>query len=130
MNLPNYLCIFVVVRWKCNHYKTIYLFAGFIIANHLQEWTTKLDRIRLSQIIEMYYSSYGVPMNHGIRACNRKQNMAKLFPASDIYEQTLNMVNVLWIRLSPVYITPSEIQNISNAAVKAFENYWRKFVII
>lgn len=100
-------------------------FVGYIIASNLKDWMTKLEGLRMSQIIEMYYSNYGVAFNHNIRACNRKQNFMKLVGNSDLKEQTLHMANFLWMKTGSVYMHSKDIEKLSDEAVRSFEEYWR-----
>lgn len=87
----------------------------------------KIGSIRLSQIIEMYYSNYGMSFDHNIRACNRRSNFLKLLNTDELFEQNRNMVKLLWMRLSGVYMSIEDMEKVSDAVVKAFLTYWRKY---
>ncbi|XP_077296504.1 uncharacterized protein LOC143918440 isoform X2 [Arctopsyche grandis] len=116
------------LNWEMTNAEIIGGIDGFIIANYMKDWATTVQNIRLSQIIEMYYSNYGVAFNRNIRACNRKQNFAKLVRDSNLQEQTSNMANFLWLKTGFVFMKTKDIENLSNFAVRDFEQYWPKLM--
>lgn len=67
---------------------------GLIMANEISYWYSKVPSIKLSQILDMYYSDRGV-FNATIRACNRK-NLLKYIAQNDtITKQTFRAGLVL-----------------------------------
>lgn len=79
--------------------------------------------LRLSQIIEMYYSHGGVSFDPEVKACNRQHLYTELFKTTDLFTETSRFAHVLSLRQITVYIPVEEMQRITNAAVDAFSGY-------
>lgn len=62
---------------------------GLIIANNIQNWVNEFASLRLSQILEMYYSDQGMSFNSSIKACNRK-NLFFEIVEEDYMKQQVN----------------------------------------
>lgn len=59
---------------------------GLILASELPAWYARVPNLKLSQILDMYYSERGV-FNSSIRACNRKNLLASVAPKLTMAEQ-------------------------------------------
>ena len=59
---------------------------GLILATEIAGWYSRYPNIKLSQILDMYYSDRGV-FNTTIRACNRKALLTSVAPNSTTVEQ-------------------------------------------
>ncbi|XP_078046277.1 uncharacterized protein LOC144474825 [Augochlora pura] len=96
---------------------------GLIIANNLQSWIQDFYNLRLSQILDMYYSYNGIAFNANIRACNRSQNFLHAVSNTTLNEQTYAIAKMLAYRTSIAYITPDALQLLCTYAIKTFYNY-------
>lgn len=63
---------------------------GLILANEVESIYTKISTLKLSQILDMYYSSHGF-FNSSIRACNRRT----LFKIAD-FNSTMSSQVILY----------------------------------
>lgn len=64
---------------------------GLIIANEIGSWTDEKHKIRLSQVLDMFYSSRG-SLDPLVRACNRQQLLAKLAPTTETLEDQVLLI--------------------------------------
>lgn len=67
---------------------------GLILASYVSEWRQKSSQLRLSQLLDMYYSKRGA-FSQDIRSCNRRQLFAKVAPAQQLQAQTIAFSTVL-----------------------------------
>ncbi|CAG2058705.1 unnamed protein product [Timema podura] len=105
----------------------MFVFPGLIIGSQINYWTGLMQRLRLSQILEMYYSEHGVNFDQNIKACNRKENFQNLVNSSSLLTETTNFAQVLSFVTKSVFISDSKLQEYSEDAIKAYEEYLRKF---
>jgi len=61
---------------------------GLILANEIESLYTKVPTLKLSQILDMYYSAHGL-FNSSIRACNRKTLFKTIASHSTMNEQVM-----------------------------------------
>lgn len=66
---------------------------GMIIASNLKTWIEDFYSLRLSQILEMYYSYKGIVFNTNIRACDRSQAFLHAVPKTILNEQVCYNTN-------------------------------------
>nr|CAD7455201.1 unnamed protein product [Timema tahoe] len=105
-------------------------YQGLIIGSQINYWTGLMQRLRLSQILEMYYSEHGVNFDQNIKACNRKENFQNLVNSSSLLTETTNFAQVLSFVTKSVFISDSKLREYSEDAIKAYEEYlpnvWNK----
>ncbi|KAL0102783.1 hypothetical protein PUN28_018225 [Cardiocondyla obscurior] len=53
---------------------------GFVLANEIEKLYSKVSRLKLSQVLDLYYSSRGL-FSPSLRACNRKALFQELKPS-------------------------------------------------
>lgn len=85
---------------------------GLVIAKHIVEWRSQASELRLSQILDMYYSQIGV-FNQEIRSCNRRELFNKHIQVAELQTQAHAFSTVL----------DQEMQlkvTLSNKAIKDF----------
>lgn len=99
------------------------LLTGMIIANNLQTWIQDFYSLRLSQILEMYYSYEGIAFNTNIRACNRSEAFSYSVPKTILNEQTYAIAQMLAYRKSIAYISPKTLEKLVERATEIFYNY-------
>ena len=62
---------------------------GLIIAKELPKWIHKFRNLRLSQVLDMYYSNRGVQVDEIVRACDRGRIFSHVAPKT-IMEAQVN----------------------------------------
>ncbi|XP_076375423.1 uncharacterized protein LOC117225430 [Megalopta genalis] len=96
---------------------------GLIIANNLHSWIQDFYNLRLSQILDMYYSYKGIAFNTNIKACNRAQNFLHVVSNTTLNEQTYAAAKMLGYHRSIAYVSPDVLQLLATYAVKTFYSY-------
>jgi hypothetical protein len=64
-------------------------FLGIIIAENLPRWMDLHGRLRLSQVLDMYYSDRGVSFDNEIKACRRNDLAKQFVPMAKLKEQVI-----------------------------------------
>jgi hypothetical protein len=68
--------------------------AGLILSGAVQTWSKQLSRMRLSQLLEMYYSDRGVSFDPQYRACERQARLKDMEQeASDLLQMQVTSRN-------------------------------------
>ncbi|XP_068988935.1 uncharacterized protein [Bombus flavifrons] len=98
---------------------------GMIIATYLPTWIQDFYSLRLSQILEMYYSYEGVTFNANVKACDRAQAFLYAVPKTILNEQTYAIAQMLAYRKSIAYISPEALQQLVDIAIEKFYTYAR-----
>lgn len=102
----------------------IHLISGAIIGSTIEEWTKKMGRLRLSQVLDMYYSRRGINFDKDYRACQRKENIKKLLKSVDLVQQTTSVAKLLQYTMHPtpgtVTISDDEISTYAETVVDTF----------
>jgi hypothetical protein len=62
----------------------LYLFAGLILSGAVKSWQERMNRLRLSQLLDMYYSNRGVSFDPTYRVCERQARMNELEAMDDL----------------------------------------------
>ncbi|XP_049877861.1 uncharacterized protein LOC126375058 [Pectinophora gossypiella] len=96
---------------------------GLILAQYIPTWVEQRRTLRLSQVIDMYYSEGGVSFEPSVKACNRQALFNKIFSNEALSTETARFAHVLSLRQITVYIPVEEMERITTAAVTAFVNY-------
>ncbi|XP_034193344.2 uncharacterized protein LOC117610267 isoform X1 [Osmia lignaria lignaria] len=96
---------------------------GMIIASNLKTWIEDFYSLRLSQILEMYYSYKGIAFNTNIRACDRSQAFLYAVPKTILNEQVYAIAQMLAYHKSIAYIPPEILQNLVESATEQFYTY-------
>ncbi|XP_011055834.1 PREDICTED: uncharacterized protein LOC105146903 [Acromyrmex echinatior] len=93
---------------------------GFILAREIEALFSKIPKLRLSQILDLYYSSRGL-FNPTIRACNRKTLFENI--SSQISEQTFSASLVLEEYLHKATISDDKMENFATQATEQLASY-------
>ena len=96
---------------------------GMIITSNLQTWIQDFYSLRLSQILDMYYSYDGIAFNANVRACDRAQNFLYAVPKTILNEQTYAVAQLLAYRKSIAYMSPEVLQRMVDYATEKFYSY-------
>lgn len=94
-----------------------------IITSYIQTWLQDFYSLRLSQILEMYYSYEGVAFNMNVKACERAQTFLYAVPKTILNEQTYAIAQMLAYRKSIAYISPEALQRMVDTATDKFYTY-------
>ncbi|XP_055372572.1 uncharacterized protein LOC129606331 [Condylostylus longicornis] len=94
---------------------------GLIIAQNIKEWQGKAPNLKLSQVLEMYYSQKGV-LDSGIKACDRKKSFAMVKP-DELKKQTAAFAKLLQDFVARVTIKDDGFGQLSDLAVNALLKY-------
>jgi hypothetical protein len=62
----------------------LYWFAGLILSGVVKSWQERMNRLRLSQLLDMYYSQRGVNFDPKYRACERQARLKELEAMKDL----------------------------------------------
>ncbi|KAM3967569.1 uncharacterized protein ACR2FA_010888 [Aphomia sociella] len=111
------------IDWQITDAEIVAGIDGLILSSHVPTWLTERRTLRLSQILDMYYSDEGVSFNNTVRACARHALFSSMFNMSQVLTETSRLARVLSLRQSTVYVPVEEMDRISEAVVTAFENH-------
>jgi hypothetical protein len=89
---------------------------GLILAQNILAWRQQVSTLRLSQVLDMYYSNRGV-FGTSVRACNRNDLFTTVAPVATLQDQTAAFSIVLEKEArTPATISQSSIIAFANAA--------------
>lgn len=63
-----------------------------MIGKNLQTWIDNFNSLRLSQVLDMYYSSEGVVFDKNTKVCQRAMNFQLVGPTTIIEEQVYDII--------------------------------------
>lgn len=73
--------------------KSSFLFTGLIIASHVQAWMDNFNSLRLSQILDMYYTDEGINLlNENVKVCDRGKAFSHVAPKLILSEQVSSIL--------------------------------------
>ena len=99
---------------------------GFVIANNIKEWRDKSSTLKLSQVLDMYYSQRGV-FSSKMKSCNRRDLYSENVKIEMLKEQTIAFSHVLEKEMQMQYTLNSDaITKFSENSVEALSRYIRK----
>ncbi|XP_041975439.1 uncharacterized protein LOC121730463 [Aricia agestis] len=112
-----------VTDWQITDAEILAGIDGLILAHHVPNWVEQRRSLRLSQIIEMYYSNEGPTFDQKVSAWNRQALFSSLINSNDLLEETFKFSNLLSLHQITVYVPREEMRRLSEAAATAFMNY-------
>nr|XP_037867185.1 uncharacterized protein LOC101741587 isoform X1 [Bombyx mori] len=125
--LPRALYIFPqnasIIDWHITDAEILAGIDGLILSRYISKWVEQRRSLRLSQVIDMYYSNEGVSFDPNVKACNRLSLFTDVFDSSDLKTEVARFASVLSLRQITVYIPQDEMERITEAAVTAFTDY-------
>ncbi|XP_058124178.1 uncharacterized protein LOC131285341 [Anopheles ziemanni] len=96
---------------------------GLLLATNVAEWRSRANGLRLSQLLDMYYSHRGV-FNDTVRSCNRRDLFTTVAPMQQMRDQTVAFSTVLDKEMQmPFTVTQSAIVNFADRSTDALANY-------
>lgn len=100
---------------------------GLVLATNIMTWRNRVPAIRLSQVLDMYYSQRGV-FTRDIRACNRNALFTGVAPLATMVQQTAAFTTVLERDMQMrVTLAAQTMAQFSEAAAQALSAYVRKY---
>ncbi|XP_012252675.2 uncharacterized protein LOC105684120 isoform X1 [Athalia rosae] len=96
---------------------------GLIIGKNLEAWIDGFHSLRLSQVLDMYYSHDGIAFDKNMKACQRAANFPHVAPRTTLTEQAHAVSQILAHRNSDSYIFPETLIKLSDYAVDKFSSY-------
>lgn len=99
---------------------------GLILATNVAEWRNQAQQMRLSQLLDMYYSHRGV-FSSNVASCNRRTLFTQVAPVATIRAQTEAFSTVLDREMQMRVTLPQvTINQFANAAALALSTYIRE----
>ncbi|KFB47520.1 AGAP011476-PA-like protein [Anopheles sinensis] len=96
---------------------------GLLLATNVAEWRSRANGLRLSQLLDMYYSHRGI-FNDTMRSCNRRDLFTTVAPMQQMRDQTVAFSTVLDKEMQmPFTVTQSAIANFADRSTDALANY-------
>lgn len=96
---------------------------GLVLADNIIEWRNRANMLRLSQVLDMYYSPRGV-FNQNIRSCNRRDLFTTVAPIQTMRDQAVAFSNILDKEMQMAFtVTQEAIVQFSGAAADALATY-------
>ncbi|KAJ8736411.1 hypothetical protein PYW08_007067 [Mythimna loreyi] len=112
-----------VADWQLTDAEILAGIDGLILAHYVPKWIEQRRSLRLSQVLDMYYSNEGVSFDPTVKACNRQNLFTEIVKRDDLLTETSRFAHVLSLRQITVYIPVEEMERITNAAITAFMEY-------
>ncbi|KAJ1531509.1 hypothetical protein ONE63_000184 [Megalurothrips usitatus] len=99
-------------------------FDGLALGSRVGRWAERTGRLRLSQLLDMYYSPRGVAFEPDVRACSRVAAARLTFTPETLQMQTARFARTL-SDASPdaPYMKEEALNNFTAASVRAFLRY-------
>lgn len=96
---------------------------GLVLGLNVDAWRRQTSQLRLSQLLDMYYSNRGV-FSSEIRSCNRRELFTKFVQPDQLEAQTIGFSTVLdrEMRLK-VSLSPENIKQFSTTSVQGLSTY-------
>ncbi|KAK5639306.1 hypothetical protein RI129_011798 [Pyrocoelia pectoralis] len=96
---------------------------GLILAKNIDSWHEKAKTLKISQILDMFYSQKGV-FSSKYRACNRKEMYYEVAPTEELVKQTTGFSYILKEETTVLHvINPGTIEDYSKKSVDAINEY-------
>ncbi|CAO1322852.1 unnamed protein product [Diamesa hyperborea] len=97
---------------------------GLIMGMNIVEWASRASNLRLSQVLDMYYSQRGVFGNNDFRACNRRAMFTTVVPIQRLRDEANAFTTVLDGEMqTQVTLNLNSTQRISEQAADALSTY-------
>lgn len=96
---------------------------GLALATNVIEWRNRANMLRLSQVLDMYYSQRGV-FNQQMRSCNRRDLFTTVAPIQAMRDQAVAFSNILDKEMQMAFtVTQQAIVQFSGGAADALASY-------
>lgn len=96
---------------------------GMVLALNIQNWRSQASQLRLSQVLDMYYSQRGV-FSSDIKSCNRRSLFTQNAPIAQLQAQTTAFSTVLDREMQlRVTLSNDAIRQFSSSAAQALTTH-------
>lgn len=96
---------------------------GLALATNIVEWRNRVNSLKLSQVLDMYYSPRGV-FSQQMRSCNRRELFSSVAPVQTMRDQAMAFSNVLDKEMQMAFtVTQAAITQFSGTAADALITY-------
>lgn len=96
---------------------------GLAIGSNIAEWRRDVSQLRLSQLLDMYYSNHGI-LSTKFRSCNRRGLFSEYVQPQQLQTQAIAFSTVLDREMQlKVTLTNRNIEQFSSASAEALVNY-------
>ncbi|XP_011501691.1 PREDICTED: uncharacterized protein LOC105365273, partial [Ceratosolen solmsi marchali] len=103
--------------------ETVGAIDGLIIAKNLHSWTRKFENLRLSQVLDMYYSESGAFFNKNVNVCERGEQFLRIAPRNTLQDQTYAAAQLLMYQNSIATMSDAILQQMVNRSINHFMQY-------
>ncbi|XP_067008382.2 uncharacterized protein [Anabrus simplex] len=93
---------------------------GLILASKVTQWTKVLSRLRLSQVLDMYYSNRGISFDNSYSACMRGNKARQLVDPERLLNETINFARVLYYNARES-VQLLDVEGVSKKAAAVFQ---------
>ncbi|EDS37675.1 conserved hypothetical protein [Culex quinquefasciatus] len=96
---------------------------GLVLATNIAEWRNRANTLRLSQLLDMYYSERGV-FGSPMRSCNRRDQFSTVAPIQTMRDQAAAFSNILDKEMQMAFtVDQNAIIQFSGSAADALASY-------
>lgn len=130
-------------RWEFTQPELLSGVDSYFIGRHIREWVNQVRRLRLSQIVEMFYSGRGIPVraietsghrakafdnlkdeagiyDDGITSACDRLKILRSIDISRLQEETYSLAQVLQFTATSMYIPEEQLRHSCDTAVLVF----------
>ncbi|KAK3926904.1 5-methylcytosine rRNA methyltransferase NSUN4 [Frankliniella fusca] len=113
-----------VLHWDMTDAEIRAGFDGLALGSRVGRWLQDAGRLRLSQVLDMYFSAKGAAFDEDVKACRRGATSAAVFSPDILFKQTSRFARTL-TDSSPdaPYMTEAALANFTTASVRVFLRY-------
>ncbi|XP_055597479.1 uncharacterized protein LOC129747349 [Uranotaenia lowii] len=96
---------------------------GLTLAMNIADWRSRVNALRLSQVLDMYYSQRGV-FDQTMRSCNRRDLFTTTAPIAEMRNQAAAFSNILEREMQMAFtVTQEAMATFSTGASNALADY-------
>lgn len=102
---------------------------GLVMGLNIAEWRRQISQLRLSQLLDMYYSNRGI-FSSSFRSCNRRELFTKIVQPNQLQAQTIAFSTVLDREMQLIVtLSNKNIEQFSSASTEVLTSYVREYLV-
>lgn len=102
---------------------------GLVMGLNIAEWRRQISQLRLSQLLDMYYSNRGI-FSSSFRSCNRRELFTKIVQPNQLQAQTIAFSTVLDREMQLIVtLSNKNIEQFSTASTEVLTSYIGKCLV-